>query len=306
MIYKLFPECKDYVWGGERLKTEYGKVTDKTPCAESWELSFHKDGLTRIADGRTLREVVTKDDLGKNCERFKFFPMLVKFIDAKQNLSVQVHPSDDYALKYENSYGKTECWYIVDATDGAGIYCGFKRDTNEKEFLGYLNCGKVEELLNFIPVKKGECYFIASGTVHAIGAGCLICEVQQNSNLTYRVYDYNRRGADGKPRELHIDKAVKVINFKKYEPVSFSGSASGVAKTIAECDYFRLRKLDLKGGYSAVNAGSFTCVNVVEGSGTINGETFKKGDGFFVTVAQKFTIAGNATVLLTDVPPAKE
>lgn len=180
MIYRLFPECKDYLWGGERLKKEYGKITDKSPCAESWELSFHKDGLTKIADGRTLAEVVSAADTGVACEKFRFFPTLIKFIDAKRNLSVQVHPSDDYALKYENSFGKTECWYIVDAEDGAGIYCGFNRDTNKEEFLEFLKAGKVEELLNFIPVKKGECYFIASGTVHAIGAGCLICEVQQN------------------------------------------------------------------------------------------------------------------------------
>ena len=143
-IYKLYPECKDYLWGGERLKKEYGKITDKTPCAESWELSYHKDGLTKVADGKTLKDTITKEQLGKNCEDFEFFPVLIKLIDAEQNLSVQVHPSDDYALKYENSYGKTEMWYIVDAEAGAGIYCGFKRDTSKEEFLKYLEEGKVE------------------------------------------------------------------------------------------------------------------------------------------------------------------
>lgn len=302
MIYRLFPECKDYLWGGERLKKEYGKITDKSPCAESWELSFHKDGLTKIADGRTLAEVVSAADTGVACEKFRFFPTLIKFIDAKRNLSVQVHPSDDYALKYENSFGKTECWYIVDAEDGAGIYCGFNRDTNKKEFLEFLKAGKVEELLNFIPVKKGECYFIASGTVHAIGAGCLICEVQQNSNLTYRVYDYNRRGADGKLRELHIDKAVKVINFGKYVPTVFGETEPDNTKKLAECAYFSLRELRLDGRYDGENQDSFTCVNVVDGDGDINGEPFVKGDGFFVTAGQKFTLTGKATVLLTDVP----
>ena len=302
MIYRLFPECKDYLWGGERLKKEYGKITDKSPCAESWELSFHKDGLTKIADGRTLAEVVSAADTGVACEKFRFFPTLIKFIDAKRNLSVQVHPSDDYALKYENSFGKTECWYIVDAEDGAGIYCGFNRDTNKEEFLEFLKAGKVEELLNFIPVKKGECYFIASGTVHAIGAGCLICEVQQNSNLTYRVYDYNRRGADGKLRELHIDKAVKVINFGKYVPTVFGESEPDNTKKLAECAYFSLRELRLDGRYDGENPDSFTCVNVVDGDGDINGEPFGKGDGFFVTAGQKFTLTGKATVLLTDVP----
>ena len=121
-IEKLIPECKDYLWGGEKLKEKYGKKTDKTPCAESWELSFHKDGQTKLANGKMLSECVTAKELGKNTEKFPFFPMLIKFIDARDNLSVQVHPSDDYALKYENSFGKTEMWYIVEAEAGAGIY----------------------------------------------------------------------------------------------------------------------------------------------------------------------------------------
>lgn len=318
-IYRLFPECKDYLWGGERLKTEYGKITDKTPCAESWELSFHKDGLTKIADGRTLKEVVTPGMLGKNCERFQFFPVLIKLIDAKRNLSVQVHPSDDYALKYENSYGKTEMWYIVGAEEGAGIYCGFKRDTSKEEFLAYLNQGKVEELLNFIPVKKGESYFIASGTVHAIGAGCLICEIQQNSNLTYRVYDYNRRGADGKLRELHVDKAVNVINFKKYAPVTFENEAGENGKILAKCNYFNVSELELDGEKEIFNPNSFTSVTVVEGAGEISGENtnggeinggnkgekFKKGDSFFIPCGVKAEIKGKASIIITDVPDAQ-
>ncbi len=305
-IYKLFPECKDYLWGGERLKTEYGKITDKTPCAESWELSFHKDGPTKLADGRTLQEVVTKSELGKNCDKFEFFPVLIKLIDAKNNLSVQVHPSDEYALKNENSYGKTEIWYIVDAAGGAGIYYGFKRDTSKEEFLKYLEEGKVEELLNFIPVKKGESYFIPAGTVHAIGAGCLICEIQQNSNLTYRVYDYNRRGADGKLRELHVDKAVKVINFKKYAPVSLASGDKKDEKTLAECKYFRVREVELSGEKKFYDENSFTALTVVSGSGKICGGgyagEFSKGDSFFVSCKTDFKIDGKATVIVTDVP----
>lgn len=305
-IYKLFPECKDYLWGGERLKTEYGKITDKTPCAESWELSFHKDGPTKLADGRTLQEAVTKSELGKNCENFEFFPVLIKLIDAKSNLSVQVHPSDEYALKNENSYGKTEMWYIVDAAEGAGIYCGFKRDTSKEEFLKYLEEGKVEDLLNFIPVKKGESYFISAGTVHAIGAGCLICEIQQNSNLTYRVYDYNRRGADGKLRELHVDKAVKVINFGKYAPVSFASGDKKDEKTLAECKYFRVREIKLSGEKEFYNENSFTALTVVSGSGKICGGGyaggFSKGDSFFVSCKTDLKIDGEATVIVTDVP----
>ncbi len=307
-IYRLYPECKDYLWGGERLKTEYGKVTDKTPCAESWELSYHKDGLTKIADGRFLKDVVTKENLGENCDKFEFFPVLIKLIDAKQNLSVQVHPSDEYALKNENSYGKTEMWYIVDAAEGAGIYCGFKRDSSKEEFLKYLAEGKVEELLNFIPVKKGESYFISAGTVHAIGAGCLICEIQQNSNLTYRVYDYNRRGADGKLRELHVDKAVNVIDFKKYSPGKFGDGKTDGERILAECKYFRVRELRLSGEKEFYNDGSFTAITVVSGEGKIEcddfEENFKKGDSYFVSCRAKTKICGTATIILTDVPKA--
>lgn len=299
-VYKLVPEYKDYLWGGEKLKTDYGKQTDKTPCAESWELSLNPHGLTKVEDGKTLAEVLTPEKTGKNCEKFEFFPVLIKFIDAKQNLSVQVHPSNDYALKYENSYGKTESWYIVEAEEGAGIYCGFKRDTNKEEFLQSLASGEVENLLNFIPVKKGDCYFIPSGTVHAIGSGCLILEIQQNSDLTYRVYDYNRRGADGKLRELHVDKAVKVINFNKYEPKLFASGEN--PRVITECDYFRSRELVLNGGFTEKNANSFTCVTVTDGSGEINGEKFIKGDSFFVCADTEYTLKGTGKVILTCVP----
>lgn len=299
-VYKLVPEYKDYLWGGEKLKTDYGKQTDKTPCAESWELSLNPHGLTKVEDGKTLTEVLTPEKTGKNCEKFEFFPVLIKFIDAKQNLSVQVHPSDDYALKYENSYGKTESWYIVEAEEGAGIYCGFKRDTNKEEFLQSLASGEVENLLNFIPVKKGDCYFIPSGTVHAIGAGCLILEIQQNSDLTYRVYDYNRRGADGKLRELHVDKAVKVINFNKYEPKLFASGEN--PRVITECDYFMSRELVLNGGFTEKNANSFTCVTVTDGSGEISGEKFIKGDSFFVCADTEYTLKGTGKVILTCVP----
>ena len=163
-----------------------------------------------------------------------------------------------------------------------------------------LASGEVENLLNFIPVKKGDCYFIPSGTVHAIGAGCLILEIQQNSDLTYRVYDYNRRGADGKLRELHVDKAVKVINFNKYEPKLFASGEN--PRVITECDYFRSRELVLNGGFTEKNANSFTCVTVTDGSGEINGEKFVKGDSFFVCADTEYTLKGAGKVILTCVP----
>ena len=231
-IQKLYPVCKDYLWGGNKLKDKYGKITDCTPCAESWELSFHKDGKTLIEDGRALEDVVSAEMLGSNLDDFSFFPMLIKFIDAKSFLSVQVHPSDDYALKNENSYGKTEMWYIVDAEEGAGIYLGFKEDVTIQQYEQAIKENKLTDLLNFYEVKSGECYFIPSGTIHAIGAGCLICEIQQNSNLTYRVYDYGRKDKDGKERELHVEKALKVTNLKKHENKFLSGELLGASNIL--------------------------------------------------------------------------
>ena len=155
-IEKLYPACKDYLWGGNKLKEKYHKITDKTPCAESWELSFHKDGLTRLANGKTLAESVTEKDLGENAKAFPFFPVLNKFIDAKQDLSVQVHPSDSYALEHEDSFGKTEMWYIVEAEKGAGIYLGFKRAVTKEEYEQAIADHTLTDLLNFFEVKAGD------------------------------------------------------------------------------------------------------------------------------------------------------
>ena len=173
---------------GNKLINDYGKKTDLSPLAETWELSFHKDGMTTLENGVALSEVASKEDLGVNCEGFDFFPVLVKFIDAQDKLSVQVHPSDEYALANENSLGKTEMWYIVDADEGAGIYLGFKEDITKEQFVKAIEEKTLTDYLKFIPVKKGESYFIPSGTIHAICAGCLICEIQQNSNKIGRAH----------------------------------------------------------------------------------------------------------------------
>ena len=207
----LAPAFKDYIWGGERLKRDWGKQTDLSPLAESWELSCHEAGPSVVASGewagRTLAQVLAAHPqfVGTKAEKAGEFPLLIKLIDAAGPLSVQVHPDDDYAERVEHALGKTEMWYVLDAGEGAGIYYGFKRETTLKEMKAAIESNTLTELLNWVPVKKGECFFIPAGTVHAIGAGLLIAEVQQSSNLTYRVYDYGRLGADGKPRPLHID-----------------------------------------------------------------------------------------------------
>ena len=295
-IKKLYPEYKDYLWGGEKLKTKYGKQTDKTPCAESWELSFHKDGLTRLADGKTLAESVTAMDLGENVNVFPFFPVLIKFIDAKENLSVQVHPSDEYALKNENSFGKTEMWYIVEAEQGAGIYLGFNRDVTKEEYETAIKEKRLTELLNFYEVKAGECYFIPSGTIHAIGKGCLICEIQQNSNLTYRVYDYGRKDKNGNERELHIENALQVTKLTRRKNTPLTGDTLGVSK------YFTVKKLCIKNEVLRADNKTFQCLTCVKGQGEIDGQTIQIGDSFFVPANfGEYTLKGDMEIIMTEI-----
>ena len=295
-ITKLYPEYKDYIWGGEKLKKKYGKQTDKTPCAESWELSFHKDGLTRLADGKTLAESVTEMDLGENVNIFPFFPVLIKFIDAKENLSVQVHPSDEYALKNENSFGKTEMWYIVEAEQDAGIYHGFNRDVTKEEYETAIKEKRLTELLNFYEVKAGECYFIPSGTIHAIGKGCLICEIQQNSNLTYRVYDYGRKDKNGNERELHIEKALQVTKLTKHKNTPLTGDTLGVSK------YFTVKKLCVKNEVLRADNKTFQCLTCVKGQGEIDGQAMQTGDSFFVPANfGEYTLKGDMEIILTEI-----
>ncbi len=297
-MLKLKPVLKNYLWGGKKFYGMYGRDNGGDLISESWEVSVHADGVSQPLKEYLQSNPTAVDKNGSE------FPVLIKYIDAAQNLSVQVHPNDEYARRVENDNGKTEMWYIVDADEGAGIYCGFKRTAEKAEFLAKVQDGTVEELLNFIPVKKGDCFLIEAGTVHAIGAGCVICEVQQNSNTTYRVYDYNRRGADGKLRELHIDKAIDVINFNEFEDRTNSKNlASGVDYTLSlltECQYFSCRKLCVNGKYGERNENSFTAVNVLNGAGKINGEDFRAGDSFFIACGEELTVAGEAELILTN------
>ena len=263
-IEKLYPKCKNYIWGGERLANGYGKISDSSPIAESWELSFHKDGITALSDGTPLPEAMGPSELGENVAAMDRFPTLIKLIDAKDNLSVQVHPSDSYALSNEGELGKTEMWYVVEAEEGAGIYLGLKEDMTAEEFSRAIADECLTEHLNFFPVSGGECFFIPSGTVHAICRGCLIAEIQQNSNLTYRVYDYGRVDKDGNTRPLHIEKAKIVSNLSRFEARKFPEGILGASK------YFTVRKISLDGEYTLNgDKGSFICLTAVSGEGEI-------------------------------------
>ena len=302
-MLKLIPALKDYVWGGNRLKSLYGREGgDKV--AESWEVSVHPDGPSGIAGGGTLAEyLAARPEVGGGAGGL---PVLIKYIDAAQNLSVQVHPDDAFARREEGDNGKTEMWYVIGAEEGAGIYCGFRKDTDKDAFLAKVQDGSVQELLNFIPVKAGDCFLIEAGTVHAIGAGCLICEVQQSSNVTYRVYDYGRL-VNGKPRQLHLDKAMRVINFSAFRDRTGSGkkepAGEGCAlRHLTQCRYFRCRELRLGGTFAEQNDGSFTAIDFLSGEGEINGERFRAGDSFFIPCGEKFEIKGKGLAVLTDSP----
>lgn len=280
-IEKLIPAYKSIIWGGDKLKRLYGKQTDKEPLAETWELSLHKDGESTLLDGTPLSQIATDADFGINCQGFPFFPVLVKLIDANAKLSVQVHPVDEYALKNENSLGKTEMWYIAEADEGAGIYLGFKGSITKEEFESAIANNTLTDYLRFIPVKKGECYFIPAGTIHAICEGCLICEIQQNSNITYRVYDYGRVDANGKGRQLHVAKALDVTKTERYEPKSI-GSNVQEGELLGLSRFFTATHVKVNGAKSLSNdERSFRCFTCLDGSGTIGDVEIKKGESVF-------------------------
>lgn len=314
----LEPAFKDYIWGGTRLRDDFGKKCDLPKIAESWELSCHKDGMSVIANGEfkglTLSEFIQKegkDVLGSNCDKFEYFPILIKLIDAKDNLSVQVHPDNEYAQRVEGEYGKTEMWYIVDCDDGAELLYGFKKEISKEEFKERIENNTLLEVTNSVPVKKGDVFFIRSGTLHAIGKGILIAEIQQNSNTTYRIYDYGRVGSDGKPRQLHIDKALDVTNLcpaKPYpvsEPVQKDGYTE---KLLSSCEYFTVYSMDIDGGTSlSAGSSSFVHILVLDGEAVLsadNADDIKlvKGSSVFIPAGfGSFKINGKCTAVKTTV-----
>ncbi len=300
-IYRLTPSLKDNIWGGNKLR-EYGKESDKDRIAESWELSFTSGGEAKIADGREMTEAFPRSAWGTLADKFHAFPVLTKFIDAKDNLSVQVHPSDSYALENEGQFGKTEMWYVVEADEGAGLYMGLERKCDPDEFAAAVADGTVEKLLSFKNVKKGDVYFIPSGTIHAIGAGVVIFEIQQNSTLTYRLYDYMRRDKDGNLRELHVDKAMKVSLLEPYQEAVFDKNDESL---IGTCEYFETRKYQLnftKIGFNVEND-SFLSITCVSGCGSINGEKMQRGDTFFSPAGSgEIIVEGECEIIAVRLP----
>lgn len=303
------PIYKDYIWGGTRLK-EYLKKDIKTEtAAESWEMSTNDAGLSKIQTGQTLKELfedlsIKEEIFGTKTKNMKEFPLLIKFIDAKDNLSVQVHPDDEYALKYENDKGKTEMWYVMDCDENAKIICGIKESIKQEEIANIIHTGKIREILNEVSIHKGDVIFIPSGTIHAILKGTLICEIQQNSNLTYRVYDWDRIGKDGKPRELHIEKAIDVIKQDlKQKIVTTSNQKLDTSNNVITCDYFKVDTISIGSKYKQISSPeTFEAIMVVEGNGKIqtNGKeyTIKLGDSFIIPASLgEYEIEGNIKLL---------
>lgn len=289
MIVKLVAPLKDYIWGGTKLKT-WGKACDLPRVAESWELSFCQDSPSVIANGehagKTLFSVATEADWGKNCEKFSRFPTLVKFIDAQRILSVQVHPSDEFALKKENQLGKTEMWYILEAEEDAALLLGLNCDMTQEQFLQAVNDKTITERMNRVVVHPGETYFVPSGTLHAIGAGVTLIEIQQNSTLTYRVYDFDRVDDKGNRRELHLEKALQVVNLNKYQVPDPHRDCF-----LGGCKYFSAYRHS--GAMQLYNPDSFTSVSVVNGEISLNGVVAQRGETYFVSAGEKVEIAGN-------------
>ena len=309
-ILKLTPALKEYIWGGRRLKEEFGIKTDMERVAEAWVLSAHPDGQSRVVNGRhkgaflgKYIETVGKTSLGWKCASLRSFPLLVKLIDAETDLSVQVHPDDDFALSNESSYGKNEMWYVLDSKPGAGLYVGFRRDVTREEVEAAVKDGTITDLLNFVPTKMGDVFFIPSGTVHAIGAGNLICEVQQSSNCTYRLYDYDRVDRYGNKRELHLEKALEVADYSKYVPQSLEGEGN----LICRCKYFEALIYDVDGRITVhADDSKFDAAVCLEGEGKIicadSEVSVKKGESAFLPASKDLIVLdGNMKVLITHV-----
>lgn len=318
MLYPLLMQApvKDYIWGGTRLREKYNKVSTADKLAESWELSCHPAGPSVIANGpakgKTLEQYLEKKGMallgtkGKDC---KNFPIMIKLIDAKDNLSVQVHPDDAYALKNEGELGKTEMWYVIDAEPGAELLYGVEKEITRQELADSLANGTITEICHHAPVKKGDVFFIPAGTIHAIGKGILLAEVQENSNTTYRLYDYGRVGNDGKPRQLHVQQGTEVCSLKplplvdKRQQVTLSSDCT--AELLVSCEYFNTYSIELSGtNHLKADTESFHTFTVLEGNLVLThqGEKIPMEAGqsvFLPANLGEYTIEGQAHLIFT-------
>ena len=314
---KFQPIVKDKIWGGHKLQQIFGKESAGLPnIGESWELSGVPGDFSVVSNGylagKTLPEIIAafKEQLvGKRVynKSGNDFPLLFKLIDANDDLSIQVHPNDEVAGKRHDSFGKTEMWYVLDADEGASLIIGFKRNCTKKEYLEALEKDEVESLLQKVPVQAGDVFFIPAGLVHAIGKGVMVAEVQESSDVTYRIFDYNRKDENGNERELHTAQALDVINFKasKNPKTDYKVVPNEEVKLVS-CEYFTTNLLELnkKKNFHYAYMETFVVYMCLEGKVEIAGGTstvqMQKGDTVLIPASMKdFTLTpqGNARLL---------
>ena len=312
---KFEPILKERLWGGTKLKEVLGKPIENDITGESWELSGVKGDISVVANGplagTSLQEIIDQmpeELLGKGVvERFgKDFPILIKFIDAKQDLSIQLHPNDALAKERHNSFGKTEMWYVMDADPGANLIVGFNRNVTKEEYSESLENDTLLDLLNYEEVKEGDTFFINTGKIHAIGAGVLLAEIQQTSDITYRVFDFNRKDKNGNLRELHTDLALDAMDYKKKDDfkVDYRRDLDTVNKMV-DCPYFKTNFLNLNQNLDLEisKRSSFTILMCVGGSAEIKSDTrsvgIRKGETVLIPANSKsISIKTSGTKLL--------
>lgn len=314
--FTITPAYKDYLWGGTKLKTQYGKKTNLGIVAESWELSAHPDGPSLIASGplagMSFGDFVAQypQCWGQEAGTTQEFPLLLKLIDAKKSLSIQVHPNDDYARRVEGEPGKTEMWVVLDCLPGSFLYLGFTHPIPKEEMRKRIENNTLTDVLYKMPVEKGTVAFIPAGTVHAIGEGIVLAEVQQSSNSTYRVFDFNRLGPDGKPRPLHIEKALDVSLLGPANLVAPGGGLleqknSYTLTRLAKCSYFTADALTLTGSYTGqITQNSFISLLCTSGNAQYQSEgqtlPVQQGESVFIPAQEgTFTLTGQGEFMLT-------
>lgn len=313
-VMKLSPVGKDYLWGGTKLREKYNKKIDITPLAETWECSTHKDGLSVIANGeykgRTLKEVLREHPEYIGADMAGELRILVKLIDAAKDLSIQVHPNDEYAKKYENQLGKNEMWYVLEAEEGATLVYGFEHSVTKAQIKKAIETGRLEKHLHREAVHKGDVFYIPGGTVHGLGKGIIVAEIQQSSNVTYRLYDYNRTDKNGKKRELHIEKALDVLDMSSY-----LGKISHIKEvrctpnlhrqTLCRTKNFTVERLFVNGEVSMPIADKCYILLCTDGKLAVkkspsNSVSLKKGDCAFVPRGFKcLTLSGRAEIIVS-------
>ncbi|GET44759.1 type I phosphomannose isomerase catalytic subunit [Capnocytophaga felis] len=312
---KFNPILKERLWGGTKLKTLFNKPIESDITGESWEVSAVKGDISVVANGefsgKTLQELIDlypNELLGKHVYQ-KFgadFPILIKFIDAREDLSIQVHPNDELAKKRHNSFGKTEMWYVMQADKGAELIVGFNKNVTKEEYQQHLDNGTLTDIMNYEKVNEGDTFFINTGKVHAIGGGIIIAEIQQTSDITYRVYDFNRRDKNGNLRELHTEQALDAIDYQKKDDFKVSYTKSeNATNTMVDCPYFITNYLKLTQNFEKEigSEDSFHIYMCVKGSGTLSdGKTelsVKQGETvLFPAICQKLYVNTTGMELL--------